>query len=1208
MATAIEKLRLFEAEYTRRQEAEILREATTDVATSLEIRNLYEAILTSVERIVPHDSASIILLEEDGLRIVAGRNLPPEADYLGRLFPLNDIWISIIASRQALILKDAQSHPGWAEWDGSGYIHGWMGVPLLVRGEVIGSVCLDSKTPDAFTQEHAALVQIFANQAASAIENARLFAAERQQRQRQEAMIDLMRMVGSSLDLKEVITSVMQHLVNLVPSHAGTLQLLESGKLHLEASTGFTDEQIQIIKTIALEELPLNQQVLQTQQAAWVDDTDRSEKYVRIPGLDSFRSMLMVPLLHKDNIIGLVTLDSREPSRFGAPDADLALAIASNAAVAIENARLFEAERIRRQEADTLREATATVTSTLDQKNAVNLILEQLAKVVSYDSASVQLLQGEQLEIVGGRGWKDINAVLGMRFPVPGDNPNTVVIESRRPYILKNAPSQYSPFRTGAHQHIHSWLGVPMVIRDKIIGMLAVDSMQEDHFDEESARLVSAFANQAAAAIENSRLYQQALQASERRVILHQASQEIARVSQDLEKVYEAVHRAAARLMPAEAFVITMLDESSDEIVSVYLVDKGGKWPAVRSPSSAGLSGYVIKTGRPLIITDLERHPFHQGIHFGDDDEVRSILAVPIHSGEGVIGMISAQAYAPNVYSEEDQALLEMLGVNASVAIENSRLYTETQRRLKELEFVNHVSTQLRIAKKVSDMLPMLLDQALQVLDGVAGSIWLFDPGKGVIKPALTRGWFGNLPEEQVRPGEGIAGLVFTTGKPIVTRDFSQDPLTRESTRPQIPSGWGGACVPIRTMQETIGVMFVSVPPPHQLQDDEMHLLGTLCEIAGNALRRADLHEQTERQVQRLASLRAIDMAISTILDLRVTLGVLLDHIIAQLKVDAVDILLLNQNTQSFNHAASSGFRTDAIRHTQIFIGDELAGQAVRTRSIRYIPDLSTTADFTRAQVLAGEDFHTYFGIPLIAKGQVKGVLEIFHRQVIDPDSEWRAFLETLSRQAAIAIDNSVLFEELQQTNMDLSLAYDATIEGWSRALDLRDRETEGHTLRVTDKTLQLAQIMGIGAADRIHIRRGTLLHDIGKMGVPDSILNKEGPLTAEEWLVMRRHPEFAYEMLLPITYLRPALDIPYCHHERWDGSGYPRQLKGEQIPLVARIFAVVDVWDALTSDRPYRKRWKNKAAFAYIRDNGGILFDPRVVEQFLAIVPEDEE
>jgi len=192
---------------------------------------------------------------------------------------------------------------------------------------------------------------------------------------------------------------------------------------------------------------------------------------------------------------------------------------------------------------------------------------------------------------------------------------------------------------------------------------------------------------------------------------------------------------------------------------------------------------------------------------------------------------------------------------------------------------------------------------------------------------------------------------------------------------------------------------------------------------------------------------------------------------------------------------------------------------------------------------------------------------------------------------------------EIRSLNAELACAYDATIEGWARALDLRDRETEGHCRRVTDMTVRLAREMGVDEEELVHIRAGALLHDIGKMGVPDSILLKAGPLTDEEWEVVRKHPVLAYELLAPIAFLRPAISIPYLHHEKWDGTGYPLGLAGEQIPLAARIFAVADVWDALSSDRPYRERWPEERVHEHIRSLAGIHFDPAVVEAYLRVV-----
>ncbi|WP_129627842.1 HD domain-containing phosphohydrolase [Candidatus Oscillochloris fontis] len=194
---------------------------------------------------------------------------------------------------------------------------------------------------------------------------------------------------------------------------------------------------------------------------------------------------------------------------------------------------------------------------------------------------------------------------------------------------------------------------------------------------------------------------------------------------------------------------------------------------------------------------------------------------------------------------------------------------------------------------------------------------------------------------------------------------------------------------------------------------------------------------------------------------------------------------------------------------------------------------------------------------------------------------------------------------ELETAYEALQQAYDTTILGWSRALDMRDQETEGHSQRVTEMTVHMAQALGLPESDILHIRRGALLHDIGKLGIPDSILHKPGPLTAEEWVVMRRHPVYAYEWLAPIEYLRPALDIPYCHHEKWNGSGYPQGLAGTAIPLAARIFAFADVWDAMRSDRPYRKGMSVAKVRQHIAEISGSHFDPDLTPIFLALQEE---
>jgi len=230
--------------------------------------------------------------------------------------------------------------------------------------------------------------------------------------------------------------------------------------------------------------------------------------------------------------------------------------------------------------------------------------------------------------------------------------------------------------------------------------------------------------------------------------------------------------------------------------------------------------------------------------------------------------------------------------------------------------------------------------------------------------------------------------------------------------------------------------------------------------------------------------------------------------------------------------------------------------------------------------------------------------LESSARAVIDPKTNFVVEIQTASRDIT---ERKKSEKALREAHNDLQDAYERTIEGWVRALDLRDRETEGHTQRVTELTIKVAKELGFASEELIHIRRGALLHDMGKMAIPDEILQKPGPLNETEWLKMRQHPQYAYDMLSPIDYLRPALVIPFCHHERFDGSGYPRKLKGEEIPLAARLFSIIDVWDALCSDRPYRKKLPHAEVIRYLREKSGSLFDPKLIDLFLGIMESQQ-
>jgi GAF domain-containing protein len=914
-----------------------------------------------------------------------------------------------------------------------------------------------------------------------------------------------------------------------------------------------------------------------------------------------------------------------------------------------------------------------------------------------------------------------------------------------------------------------SELCLPLKVGERVIGVLNAESLLPGAFTEGDEHLLAILAGQLSNAME--RLRAEAVEKKQARQIatIYDISQEIVGTSLDPEKVCLAIHLAVNKLMATEAFLISILNKETNEIQTVYQVDKDGRYPPHRMPFSQGLSGYVMSRGSSLKIDDLDNQQIELfPIRYNQQVNVRSILAVPMRLAGKIFGMLSAQSYQPNTYTLDDLHLLELLTAHAAIALGNAQLFEETLKRADELGVLSKVSSAMRIARTRAEMLPIILNQLCDLLKINSAALVLQNPASGEYVIELALGTWDTLAGVKIYSGEGIIGKTIAAGVAFLNVDLLSD--SSDAVSNAIDHETNASGVPLLAQHRTIGALVVGCNRP--FSQEEFRLLTAVADIAANAIYRTTLHEQTEhhaeqmatvsstaralaetldipeiyerlanavcgllpdvasiliffynrqqeifncdyayrdnqrvipkdlasikvspvethyfneviqnqqplianidsnsvdgssvanthpvlyvpmlvkgeilgvirtqglrqnsfsqadaelltlvgntgaiavenarlfketeRRLKRLAALRAMDMAISSSFDLRVTLNVMLDQVATQLGADAASVLLFNPYSQALEYAAGRGFHQTGIARSRQRLGEGLAGRTALERKLVFINDYPEFS--ASGNRFSGENFISYYGAPLVAKGQLKGVLEIFHRTRFVPDPEWLDFLETLAGDTAIAIDNTALFTELQRSNIELTMAYDSTLEGWSRVLELRKLESEGHTQRVVELTLNLGDALGMAEVEMVHLRRGALLHDIGKIGVPDSILLKNGPLTPQEWEIMHLHPTYAYGMLSPIVYLRPALEIPYCHHEKWDGTGYPRGLKENQIPLAARIFAVVDVWDAMRSERTYRRAYPDPEVLEYIRSESGKHFDPQVVQAFLRLIRE---
>ena len=702
-----------------------------------------------------------------------------------------------------------------------------------------------------------------------------------------------------------------------------------------------------------------------------------------------------------------------------------------------------------------------------------------------------------------------------------------------------------------------------------------------------------------------------------------QAEQDLVRRSQELTTLYEIGQAFSKTLEPAEILeriyeaVGTVLDnrnlyialyDRSKQSISfpVYTMNGERVEPSTR-PFGDGMSEYVIQTKAALFIPrDLTAELERRGIA-AIGTLSRCLLAVPMIVGEKVLGVIAVQDYErADVFDTRHLELLSTLASQAAIALENAQLFKETRERAEQLATLNEIGRAVSGRLEVESVLETVYQQLNRVMSLDSFYIALYDQETNLLKFPLLydNGARHSQPDTSLVQGT-YTRRVIETGAPLLINrtlaELAENRVAGLMIGDQPRRAAALMFVPLCERARTVGVLSVQSNTFNAYSEEHLVFLNGVASQVTIALENARLFEHKEQSLQRMQALHEIDKAITSTLDLRTTFETYLTQLLTQLDVDAAAVLLLRRSTQTLEYAAGRGFRTQGLQHTRLRLGEGIAGRVALERRIQIIPNLEKESeDFARSRLLAEEGFVTYFGVPLVAKGQLSGVLEIFQRHPTSPDQEWLEYLEMLATQAAIAIDNMMLFEDLQQSNSELSLAYDTTLEGWSRALDLRDQETEGHTQRVTEMAIRLGRQAGIRESELVHLRRGALLHDIGKMGITDAILLKPGPLTPAEWEVMRQHPVIAYRLLSPITHLRLALDIPYCHHEKWDGTGYPRGLKGEEIPFAARLFAVADVWDALCSARPYRPAWAIEKVREYIQSEAGKHFDPQAVDIFL--------
>ena len=553
-------------------------------------------------------------------------------------------------------------------------------VPLIYRERVLGLItAVRPQARPPFTKADRNLLSSIANQTALAVENARLSVIERGQRKQAETLREVARILNSSLDQQRVLELILDQLARVVEYDSASIMLVVEDHLPIVAHRKFRAP-VQAKLLWNAHALPHLKEVIERRVPVIISDTETDPRWQKIEGVTHIRSWLGVPLIGKNQVIGLLNLDKSQPGYYTPQDAALAAVFASQAAIAIDNARLYSTERQRVEQLDALRATVADISAELELSRLLKAILERAVNLLDATGGDLALFDEDTQELRVVTSHNMGRDYTGTRMKI-GEGAMGLAIQHLKPITVDN----YGDWENASAQYLdgpwHSVLAVPFLIGKRVVGAIGVvDHRLERQFTASDQHLLRLFAQHCAIAVENAHLYEAARQAAERRAILHQVSQEIVTVSLNPEGIYQAIHHAAAQLMPAEAFAITQYIEEEQVHRAVYLIDRSGRAPVQAIPANRGLSGRILETGQSIYIEDtLDAEKRGDVVHFGDPDQVRSAIAVPMRRQGQVVGMLSAQSYRPKAYNKEDLSLLEMLASYAAIALDNARLLIHTQ-------------------------------------------------------------------------------------------------------------------------------------------------------------------------------------------------------------------------------------------------------------------------------------------------------------------------------------------------------------------------------------------------------------------------------------------------------------------------------------------------------------------------------------------------
>lgn len=1036
-AAALETARLFEAEQSARHDAERhaseLRQREKHLSylnditrVALETPDFGEMMQREAELLgksVAADGCFIVLWNESQRQTYPGAAYGPLRDeyqtYTSKPGELT-LTESVLQMGDTLVVPDTLNSPYTSrEIAGKFPTRSALGLPLIAGDQKIGAAIIAFDEFHEFTQDEIIRSEQGAGQIALAIAKA-LLLDDTQRRADELALLHSIANAGVEAidedDLFERVNSIITDV--FISDHLELLLVHEqTGDLYYHSSFGTVSE------VVIPQGEGISGLVIEKKQPMRVEDVSKESNYYQVH--EDTRSELCVPIIVSDQAIGVIDAESLQLDGFSEDDERLLVTIAGQLAIAIEKIRLFVETQKSLNEQTALRKAVGVISSTLELSEVLKLIAEQLCQelnatstyIVGHDSdsristvmaefISEDACEQEQVSDQGGKFVEEQDTFIALMARGASDMSH---FDDRE--LHEEDRKHMAEF--GAK----SILYIPLLTKDQLLGFAEIwESRYRKEFTVDEISLAQGIAQQAAIALENARLFDTTRKMADRLMILHQASQDVISAGLDPGSIYTTTHKAAAQLMPSEAYNISILNEAEQEIEGVYLIDRGGRAPAKSIPVDQGLTGHVIKTGHPLRITDINKPEQLKGIevvHYGDPDQIRALIAVPMRIGEKIVGVISSQSYQPYAYTPDDQLLLELLAANAAIALENARLFDAERSRRQEAEILSDLTAVLTSSLEFEHVLEMILDSLSRVINYHSAAIILIRDDH--LEIVAGRGF--DIPEIIIHKKLPINLPLFQKvseiKSPLVIRDVSEDERWEQWEDTTVIRGWMG--VPLMKQERVIGFVTLDSRDAGKFSESDAMVVQAIANQAALAIDNARLFEDERQRLAELDTLYRISQEMVAYLDADNILKQATNALWENFGYYHVHIYLLDQQSGSIVVCEGSGSIGEQLKEQgfSLAIGQGIVGHVVANGKTFMTNNVDDVEFFFRNPLLP--DTIAELTIPLKSRDGVIGALDIQHQPPNSFDNHDVRLISAVADQLSVALEKAVLYSDLQE-------------------------------------------------------------------------------------------------------------------------------------------------------------------------------------------------